>query len=270
MPLRVATSSIPVKTKPPKKSKRSTSKRVAVQLRQQSVTRTRPRAETPKESQARLKPWLVLANLLPAPPTTEVRKRSPLLIALERLGAEPGAESPADLVRRFERSAVSRAPAITVSLDLSLMKTDEDQAERFLQLARQIVSTLSTLVTAASLDVLEDTGGTPILVNRVYKTPATSRSEIWIKEGRVDTRWVDPYKDFLSALAGVEAERVRQCAECKSFFFALRKDRRTCSKRCNSARRVRNWSANQAEHEYRRKLRKAGIETGKRRKRFTK
>jgi hypothetical protein len=54
------------------------------------------------------------------------------------------------------------------------------------------------------------------------------------------------------------------------FFFALRKDQQACSRRCNSSRRVREWRANQTHYEYRRKLRGAGIETGKKRKRFTK
>jgi hypothetical protein len=81
---------------------------------------------------------------------------------------------------------------------------------------------------------------------------------------------VDPYKHFLSALEGVEAGRVRQCLECRRFFFALRKDQQACSRRCNSSRRVREWRENQTHYEYRRKLRGAGIETGKKRKRFTK
>jgi hypothetical protein len=57
--------------------------------------------------------------------------------------------------------------------------------------------------------------------------------------------------------------RVRQCPVCKGFFFALRKDQKACSTRCNAARRVRQWRANQVQYEYRRKLRSAGLEVGK-------
>lgn len=70
---------------------------------------------------------------------------------------------------------------------------------------------------AAAPHVLRAAGETPLLVNQLYESPATSRSEIRIREGRVETQWVDAYKHFLSALEGVEAGRVRQCPECRAF-----------------------------------------------------
>jgi hypothetical protein len=263
-----------MKAKPRKTSARSTSKQVSASVRSRSVTNSKSQAEPPRKSHERLAPWLELANLLPRPPLPDERKRSPNpllgMLSLEKGRTERRAESPAEFVHRFENSGVSCILAITASLDLSLLRTNSDQARRFLHLVDEIAETLRTLVAAAAPHVLRAAGDTPLLVNQLYETPATSRSEICIREGRVETDWVDPYKDFLSALEGVEAGRVRQCPECQRFFFALRKDQQACSRRCNSSRRVREWRANQTQYEYRRKLRGAGIEAGKRRKRFTK
>jgi len=156
--------------------------------------------------------------------------------------------------------------ALAATVDLPLQSDDPDQARRFLDLVGEIAFTLQTLVSAGSSKLLKAAGQDPVLIKRLYQTPATSRSEIWRREGVVTTRWVDPFQDFLASLGGVKAERVRKCPMCGSFFYALRKDQKACSKRCNAARRVRDWRANQARHEYRRKLRKAGLSTEKRRK----
>jgi len=120
---------------------------------------------------------------------------------------------------------------------------------------------LRGLASAALSDTLRAAGKGPLLVSRLYDPPATSRSEVWIYDGVVATQYLDPYNDFLVALKGVSATRVRQCPVCNHFFFALREDQKACSKRCNAARRVREWRANQARYEYRRKLTEAGLLT---------
>jgi len=172
-----------------------------------------------------------------------------------------------EFVHRFERSRLAQALGITDTLDLQLLREDSDHARRFLDLVGEIAAALHTLVNAATNpEVLNAVAKAPLRIRRLYETPAASRSEIWIFKGIVTTRWVDPFKDFLVALEGVEAVRVRQCPVCRHFFYALRKDQKACSKRCNSARRVRDWRANQASHEYQRKLRSAGLLAGRRRK----
>jgi hypothetical protein len=257
------------KIKSGKGYRRSISKQVASRDRLQSVTDAKYDA-APRKSHERLGPWLGLANLLPPPPSPDERDRSPNAPAVglrfQSWRARYRAERPAEFVRRFERSPLAQAPAITASLDLWLLRTNHDQARRFLDLAGEVATTLRTLVVAASPDVLKAAGDAPLLINRLFETPATSRSEIWIRKGAVGTRWVDPYKDFLAALEGVEAARVRQCPVCKRFFFALRQDQKACSKPCNAARRVRDWRAKQANYEYRRKLRGAELEAGERSK----
>ena len=133
-------------------------------------------------------------------------------------------------------------------------------------LVAQIAITLRTLASAARPDTLRSAGKARLLVCRLYYSPATSRSEVWIHDGAVAPQYLDPYNDFLVALKGISATRVRQCSVCNHFFFALREDQKACSKRCNAVRRVREWRANQAGHEYRRKLREAGLLTPARKK----
>jgi hypothetical protein len=47
--------------------------------------------------------------------------------------------------------------------------------------------------------------------------------------------------DFAAAVRNIEAWRIRNCANCKRFFWAGRKDQKCCSKKCNGAYRVRRF-----------------------------
>ncbi len=222
--------------------------------------------ESPRKTHGRLGPWLKLANLLPPPPSRD-ELRFLDLAPIERWQAKCRTTPPAKLLRSFTQSRLARAPAIAATVDLPLLRDDPDQARRFLDLVREIAFTLQTLASVGPSKILKAAGQVPVLIKRLYQTPATSRSEIWIRKGVLTTRWIGPFKDFLAALDGAEAQRVRQCPMCGRFFYALRKDQKACSKRCNVARRVREWRASQARHEYRRKLRKAGLLAGRRRRR---
>jgi len=253
-----------------KGARRFTSKQIDSKNHHRSVTQGADGAsERPSKPYERLRPWLEIANLLPSPPLRDELKRSPnVLVSILRVDqweAELCNLPPAEIFRRFTRSRSAHEAAIVAGLDVQLLRTDEEQARRFRQLIGQIATTLRALAAAAL--PLEAAGEMPLMIMRLYENPATSRSEIWVRNGFVDTSWVDPFKDFLTALAGVEAARVRQCAVCAHFFFALRKDQKACSKRCNGVRRVRDWRANQAQHEYRRKLREAGLLTRKKTRR---
>jgi hypothetical protein len=225
-----------------------------------------PEPKPPSKSHELLRPWLELANLLSPPPlSNELERLQNVLASILRVDqweAECHDLPAAEIVRRFERSPLAHEAAIVASLDLQELHTDEEQARSFRRLIAEIASTLRALVAAPSSKVLQQVG--EMLIKRLYVNPATSRSEIWVRNGLVATSLVDPYKDFLTALAGVELARVRQCGVCSRFFFALRKDQKACSKLCNGTRRVRDWRANQAKHEYRRKLRASGILKGKR------
>lgn len=252
---------------PGKEFRRSTSKQVASQDRSQSVTEAVYDAnEPPRKTHERLGPWLELANLLPPPPSRdELRFEDPGPIGSWQTKCR--ATPPAKFLNSFMRSRLAQAPAIAATMDLRLLRDDPDEAERFLHLAAEIAAALQTLVSAGSPKVLKAAGQVPMLIKRLYEAPAASWSAIWMTDGVVTTLWADPFRDFLAALKGVEAKRVRQCPTCGHFFYALRKDQKACSKRCNAARRVRDWRANQARHEYRSKLRGAGLLTEKKRKR---
>jgi predicted nucleic acid-binding Zn ribbon protein len=246
----------------------NTSKQIAGQDRAQSVTATK--AEVGKARQKpdhRLAPWLKLANLLQPPPSRHELNQCPRLLGAVLKVSEWRSQcrgiAPAEFVSRFERSGLAAAPAFTASLDLRLLHTRPEQARGLLGLAREVAATLSGLARASDPRVLRAASEVPLLISEIYEAPATSRSEIWLRNGAVTTWWVDPFKDFLAALEGIEAMRVRQCPVCNRFFFALRKDQKACSKQCNAVRRVREWRANQAQYEYRRKLKQAGLEPEK-------
>lgn len=257
--------------KPSKVSARSTSKQVDSQNSQQSVTDERSCVlNPPSKVRDRLQPWLELANLLALPPSREELEHSvnPLvaMLQVDKWRASIRATPPCELLSRFERSRVPQEPSITATLDLRLLRTSEEEARRFHTLVSEVAYTLRGLVAAASPDALEAAGDDPLMISRLYENPATSRSEVWMRHGVVTTLWVDPFREFLRVLDGADVTRVRQCPICNHFFLAFRKDQKACSKRCNAVRRVRDWRANQEQHEYKRKLIGAGLLSRRRKK----
>ncbi len=261
--------------KPSKASARSTSKHVEPQKRQQSVTdQENLGLKSTSKVPDGLQPWLDLANLLPPPPTLEeLGHFANGLAAMNQLHewrARIRATSPSELLHRFEHSGVPQEPSITGNLDLRLLFTSDEEARRFHALVGAVASTLRGLVAAASPYTLKAVGDAPLMIRQLYENPATSSSEVWMYHGVVTTRWIDPFREFLGILDGIDVTRVRQCPICKHFFLAFRKDQKACSKRCNAVRRVRDWRANQEEHEYKRKLRGAGLLKRKRKKRRSK
>jgi hypothetical protein len=53
-----------------------------------------------------------------------------------------------------------------------------------------------------------------------------------------------------------KAERIRMCESCGLLFYAHRNNRLTCSDRCSTARRVREWRKHQSQYEQARKRRR--------------
>jgi hypothetical protein len=162
---------------------------------------------------------------------------------------------------------LAQEPTIAATLDLGLLLASVEEMRRFHALVRAVASALRGLVAAASPHTLEAVGDAPLMISRLYENPATSRSEIWMRHGVVNTHWIDPFREFLDVLDGTDVTRVCQCPICNQFFLALRKDQKACSKRCNAVRRVRHWRKNQKQHEYKRKLRSAGLLQRNKRKR---
>ena len=80
-----------------------------------------------------------------------------------------------------------------------------------------------------------------------------------VEGGRVNLRMDGLFEAFRQALDGAEAARIKWCPECEGVYYAVPLDRKACSARCNNARRVRQWRANQEKYEYSRKLTTAGL-----------
>ena len=216
------------------------------------------------KSHQHLQPWLELANLLRPPPSRDELDKSPNVLGVSllvsRWEAQNHHEAPEDFMRRFERSRLAPAPALSTVMD-SASRNQPGYARHFLEFVGDVARTLRSIADAASADIPEAMRDIPLM--RLYEIPRLARCEVWIRNGVVATNWFDPFMEFLAALQGVEAKRVRQCPVCQRFFVALRKDQKACSKRCNVVRRVRDWRANQGRYEYRRKLSGAGLDAGK-------
>ena len=45
----------------------------------------------------------------------------------------------------------------------------------------------------------------------------------------------------VQALQGIELIRIRKCMVCENFFWATRKDKKCCNKKCNGVWRTRRW-----------------------------
>lgn len=258
-----------------KACRRSTSKHIDPEKDHQSVTPEEIYCITPpSEVQGRLQPWLELANLLPPPPSRpELAQTVNPLVSMLKGDAWPAsfrAVHPSELLRRFEGSKAAQEASIAGSLDLPLLRKSEEEALRFHHLVTAVASALHALVAAASPHALKAVGDSPLLITRLYQNPETSRSEIWMRHGVVTAHWIDPFREFLRVLDDTDITRVRQCPICNHFFLSFRKDQKACSKRCNTVRRVRDWRKNQEQHEYKRKLRGAGLLNRTRRKRRSK
>ncbi len=166
--------------------------------------------ETPRKSLERLEPWLKLANLLPPAPLRDELKfldKEPIALWQAQCRGVPAAE----FLHKFMKSRLARVPVLAATVHLPLLRDDPDQAPRFLELVSEMALILQTLVTAGSSRVLKATAPRPVFIKRLYQTPATARSEIWMRNGALTVSRIDAFKDFLTVLDGVEAARLRQC-----------------------------------------------------------
>lgn len=69
-------------------------------------------------------------------------------------------------------------------------------------------------------------------------------------------RVLDPFEDFLGALAGHDLRRVRSCLVCRRFFLAWRLDQKACGKACANRYRVAKFRKQQAKYAGNRRFRK--------------
>jgi hypothetical protein len=196
----------------------------------------------------RLAPWLELANLAapmlgddgPEPGTLD----DLMLPVLRYVGrAQDSDFFPAEQLRRYARQWPDRAGKQLQSLAIDV--------------ARAFILCLDEDLEAAF--AVEEG---PRLAIEVFKS-----------KGVVDFEVFDPFRDcFLPAIKGVEVARIRRCPVCRKIFFAMRHKAgskygsKACSRQCNQTLRVRRHRAKQADYEYGRKLKLAGLRPEKERR----
>jgi hypothetical protein len=71
-----------------------------------------------------------------------------------------------------------------------------------------------------------------------------------VSAGRAVVILDDPFRDFGLAVRDAEVSRIRQCAICDRFFYAVRLDQKACSRRCNHIRHTRAWRKKKDQYKY--------------------
>ena len=216
---------------PPRKEIRDNSfTDVAPRKRQLSVTEADAVTHTarllPAKRYAALQPWLDFANAasplvrdVPFRRPQRERHTSEALSALrgfvERV-PEDGS-FPAGTLRRF----LKPSPPSGLGADAG--------AKSIADLADNVIGVLEYCVDRPS----------PVLPPS-YRVAAQGQTLVSVEAGRVALEVLpDPLELFLRALEGTETDRLGRCPICDRFFFAIRTDRRACSRACGTALRVR-------------------------------
>jgi hypothetical protein len=204
---------------------------VAPRKRQRSVTKTEDVTHTtrllPAKRYAALQPWLDFANAA-APLVRNVSFRRP---QRERQTSEalsalwgfveraPETDSfPAQLLRELLK------PSPESGLDA------DAGAKRVADLSDNVIGILDYCVDKPSSPVPPP----------FYCVASQGQTRVSIEAGCVARKAIgDPLEPFLRTLEGTETNRIGRCPICDRFFFAIRTDRRACSRACGTALRVR-------------------------------
>jgi hypothetical protein len=196
----------------------------------------------PRKAGALIEPWLRLANLLPPlEDQPEVRAgwsrfRSRNLAGdvphrdLQRLlGSKPSQRLEGRALESSTNATglMERAKASGLAELVNLRPGTEKQV--LPQLARQIYFVLAGLARPR---------------RRVSLTWVRVVYEIRAKRPRPAVRAWNPFTRFTEALEAIETSRLRRCAVCNQFFYAIRRDARCCSRKCSHTRRQHVSSGN--------------------------
>jgi hypothetical protein len=185
----------------------------------ESVIETHNKPASPRQRYALLKPWLDLANN-------------------ETVGLFQLAHSAFDLTESFREPLRRSVKAWLEALCRSELRS----------------------YWKSWFEKLEELGQRSHVAGRTIHLPAweAEGGEFWGEfqidsSGRLRENPFNPRDEFKRALQGAEIDRLRQCEICGHFFYAVPIDRKTCSQKCNTTRRVRAWRAHQAKYEQTRK-----------------
>jgi hypothetical protein len=182
-------------------------------------------------------PWLEMARLAP----TE-RDDGVSLIPIELYSfldsAKDSASFPAERLRQWFYSWPNR----------------DDARDRLMRLSDAVADTFRYVAGEPSNELAEDEG--PVF--------GVGFSMV---EGRFEFDDFDAYKShFLSAMRGLELGRIGRCSNCRRLYFRLRykagsekANSKACSRKCNTARRQRDWRKKQERYNLDRKFREAGL-----------
>ncbi len=93
----------------------------------------------------------------------------------------------------------------------------------------------------------------------------SSKPRVEAHRRKLAGEWASLFQGLATALRGLDS--LRPCEVCQRTFFRSRKTQKCCSKTCAGTLRVRRHRAKQAQYEYNRKLKSAGVKPAKERKR---
>jgi hypothetical protein len=155
-------------------------------------------------------------------------------------------------------------PWLALANARSDLAEDDDSSDG--RLARQIVATLKVILMVDGRPPFEGFQGMIPPHNRGqldfgdFAAPF-ARVELRIEKGLINARLDHRYLDFLDALRGTEAWRIRKCPVCQKFFYASRaKSPRFksypigCPGNCSTALRMRRSRAKWPEYHQQRKI----------------
>ena len=186
----------------------------------------------PRKAGVVVEPWLRLANLLPPledpPEVTAVLSRIRKLTGSGNLAK---GRSKRDLRRVLESMRGHR-------LEETAIQSSLPNADDFMEKARaaglaELVKLRPGTEKPALLELAQQVYF--VLAGLVHRRMRTSISlvhfayEIGLQRHRLVVRAWNPFTRFTEALNEIDASRLRRCAVCKKFFYAIRKDARCCS-----------------------------------------
>src|ERR1700722_14095998 len=190
---------------------------------------TRRSDASPLKCYARLEPWLRFANLPDDPKGLHEA-----------------------YIQQFASRPIGTSPPVFFQLTTAVRLMRGGESRKLMETYRDVRDFLERI------PAMEPCGSDALAVDEEMQFPMmlyASRTET----GRIyfqpePLRWA-----FKVALDGAETRRIRRCPICSKFFYAVRGTQKACSQRCDATRRVREGRAKQAQYEYKRKLRSAGL-----------
>jgi len=133
---------------------------------------------------------------------------------------------------------MERARAADLAELVKLRSGTEKQA--LLELAQQVYFVLAGLVRRQT---------------RASLTWVRVAYEIRPQRHTLVVRTWNPFTRFTEALKEIETSRLRRCAVCDQFFYAIREDAKCCSRKCSQRRRQHRYAGNWERYRRARKFR---------------